>query len=74
MTSRHLTERTSFPEGGSPSGYKSIVTTRVPPVTLLEQFEPEKACEIVIGALKDGGWEEMHKFLGLRINYTEDES
>lgn len=49
----------------SESVYKPIVETRDPPVTLLEQFTPEKAFEIVVGALKEGGREEMHKWLGL---------
>lgn len=53
------------------SSYKPIVETRDPPVTLLEQFTPEKAFEIVVGALKEGGREEMHKILGLIIRHEE---
>lgn len=47
------------------SSYKPIVETRDPPVTFLEQFTPEKASEIALGALMADGREEMHKILGL---------
>lgn len=50
------------------SSFKPIVETRDPPVTVLEQFSPEHAFELIIDALKSGGREEMHKLLGLKIN------
>jgi len=61
-------ESKSVGEGEKVSSYKPIVETRDPPVTVLEQFPPEHAAELVISALKEGGREEMHKLLGLKIN------
>jgi hypothetical protein len=61
-------ESESTGEGKKVSSYKLIVETRDPPVTVLEQYPPEHAAELVISASKEGGWEEMHKLLGLKIN------
>ena len=55
-------------EGKKVSVYKPIVETRDPPITVLEQFFPEHAFELIIDALKSGGREGMHKLLGLKIN------
>ncbi len=61
-------ESESAGEGEKVSSYKPIVEIRDPPVTVLEQFTPEKAFELVIDALKSEGREGMHKLLGLKIN------
>ncbi|MGB6838935.1 MAG: hypothetical protein WBD86_00095 [Microgenomates group bacterium] len=53
---------------GEASTYKPIVETRNPPVTVLETLSPEHAFKLLVSALKSGGREEMHKFLGLKIN------